>query len=115
MMKNRKRIAIAIGGVVLVGIICVVFLLPKLNFDVSSVAGNPSQVITSEEDMREMLLEYADYGLTYDADTKTFYYDGQLVKKIDDGKHYYHTNSKGAVKISVSRDSDGKITNLNVK
>jgi len=114
MMKNRKRIAIAIGGVVLVGIICAVFLLPKLNFDVSSVAGDSSQTITSENDLRVLLLEYADHGLTYEADTQTFYYDGQLVKKIVDSA-YAHSNSDGTVQVTVSRDSDGKITSLKVK
>lgn len=114
MMINKKRIAMAISGVVLVGILCTVFLLPKLNVNVSSVAGDSSQIITSEEDMRVILLEYADYGLTYEADTKTFYYDKQLVKKLVDSV-YFHTNSEGTVQISVSRDSDGKITDLKVK
>ena len=114
MMTNKKRVIIALSVLIIVGIICGA-LFSSLNFDVLSVAGDPAQIITSQEDLHERLLEYADYGLIYDADTKTFHYEEQLVKKITDEKHYAHANSDGTVQVSVKRDGDGKITSFNVK
>lgn len=111
-MTTRKKITIAVSIVILIGIAGAVYLFPMMN--TSSSLGGSGTKATSEEDMRILLLEYADHGLTYEADTKTFYYDGQLVKKLDDSA-YFHTNADGTVQVSVSRDNAGKIVELTVK
>ena len=108
-MSKKKGIVSIIAFVV---IVCGIFFLSKFSLD-ATIKADPSNSFT-EEDLQELLLTYADYGLTYDEETYSFYYDGQVVKKLVDDD-YFHTNGNGTIQVSILRDSNGDITGIDVK
>jgi len=124
-MTRKKRNTLIIAGVVVIAIVIgAVFILPRINLN-STVGADPSGTATQEagkdfeqqeqENMQETLLVYADYGLTYDAETQKLYYDGQLVKKFVDEGLIQIEQADGTVNIKAIRNSDGTLTGLDVK
>jgi len=109
-MSKKKGIVSIIAFVV---IVCGIFFLSKSNLFDATVAADPSNSFT-EEDFQAQLRSYTDYGLTYDEETFSFYYDGQLVKKLVDDD-YFHTNGNGTIQVSILRDRNGDITGIDVK
>jgi len=124
-MTRKKRNTLIIAGVVVIAIVIgAVFILPRINLN-STVGADPLGIATQEtgkdfeqqeqENMQETLLVYADYGLTYDAETQKLYYDGQLVKKFVDEGLIQIEQADGTVNIKAIRNSDGTLTGLDVK
>lgn len=123
-MTNKKKNTIIIVGVILLAIIIgMICLLPKINFN-STVGALPPEATTREaskdfeqqenENMQESLLVYADYGLTYDAETQKLYYEGQLIKKFTDGKLIYIEQAEGTVNVTAVRDNEGNLIGIKI-
>jgi len=123
-MTSRKRNIIVVIAILVIIVIGAVFILPKKDFN-TAVGAEPSQTITLEdkkdieqqekENMQETLLLYADYGITYDAETQKVYYNGRLVRKFTDGKLIYIEQADGTVEVTAIRDIEGSLTGLEVK
>ena len=124
-MTSRKRnIIIVVIAILVITVIGAVFILPKIDFN-TAVGAEPLQTTTLEdkkdieqqekENMQETLLLYADYGITYDAETQKVYYNGRLVRKFTDGKLIYIEQADGTVEVTAVRDIEGSLTGLEVK
>jgi hypothetical protein len=113
-MTKKKQVLFGLSAGIIIGIVCAILFLPKDIFNFvaqTSMDANGGPYIDEQVRLRE----YAEFGLTYDADTVTFFFDGQVVKKLDDDATYYSNDAIGTANVYVLRDSDGKIIDFNVK
>jgi hypothetical protein len=113
-MTKKKQVAIGLSAAIIIGIIYAILFLPKDFFVFDVTVGTKGDNQQIEIDWQTRLLEYAEFGLTFDDEASSFFYDEQIVRKLIDGATYF-SNGAGTVEMSVLRDSDGKITKLNVQ
>ena len=104
-MTKTKRNAV-ITGIVILGIVGVLFLIPTLFNSANMAVGEAMEI-----EWQIQLLEYAERGLTFDKETTTFFYGEYIVRRLVDGATY-HRDDAGTVEVSVLRDSNGNITDF---
>jgi len=108
-MTKTKRNAV-ITGIVILGIVGVLFLIPTLFNSAHMTVGYGDW----EVDFQERLLEYAEFGLRYDEEISGFFYNEQRVRRFVDTPSLFQYDN-GIVDVTVLRDSDGNIIGLNVQ
>jgi hypothetical protein len=109
-MTKRKRNVI-IAGIVIIGIVGVLFLLPNLF----------AHRVTQQDDggaweltFQERLLEYADFGISFDEEIQGFFYNGQRVRRFVDGSMLFQYDN-GVGEITIRRNSEGEIIEVDVR
>ena len=71
----------------------------------ASVTENISEHSITDE---ERLIEYEEYGITYDESSQSYLYQDSLIKNLRDGDFLY-TNAAGSIKLIIQRDDNGHI------
>jgi len=102
---TRKIRNTIIAGLVMLGLVSVLFLFPTL-FSSSNMA--VGDIEAAEVAFQERLLEYAEFGLFYDEDIGGFFYNEQRVRRLVDAPSLFQYDN-GIVEVTISRDSDGNI------
>lgn len=69
----------------------------------ASVTENISEHSITDE---ERLIEYEEYGITYDESSQSYLYQDSLIKNLRDGDFLY-TNAAGSIKLIIQRDDKG--------
>ena len=77
----------------------------------SSVTENISEHSITDE---ERLIEYEEYGITYDESSQSYLYQDSLIKNLRDGDFLY-TNAAGSIKLIIQRDDNGHIQSIDVE
>ena len=62
----------------------------------------------------ERLIEYEEYGITYDESSQSYLYQDSLIKNLRDGDFLY-TNAAGSIKFIIQRDDNGHIQSIDVE
>lgn len=74
----------------------------------ASVTENISEHSITDE---ERLIEYEEYGITYDESSQSYLYQDSLIKNLRDGDFLY-TNAAGSIKLIIQRDDNGHIQSM---
>lgn len=77
----------------------------------ASVTENISEHSITDE---ERLIEYEEYGITYDESSQSYLYQDSLIKNLRDGDFLY-TNAAGSIKLIIQRDDNGHIQSIDVE
>ena len=77
----------------------------------ASVTENISEHSLTDE---ERLIEYEEYGITYDESSQSYLYQDSLIKNLRDGDFLY-TNAAGSIKLIIQRDDNGHIQSIDVE
>jgi len=107
-MIKTKRNAV-ITGIVILGIVCVLFLIPHLFSSANMAAGEATEAV-----FQERLLEYAELGLHYDEKVSGFFYNEQRVRRLVDVPSLFQYDN-GIVEITITRNSKGEIIGFYIK
>ena len=109
-MTKRKRNAV-ITGIVIVGLAGVLFLILYLFSSASMVVMDDG---ATEVMFQERLLEYAEFGLFFNEEINGFFYNEQRVRRLVDTPSLFQYDN-GIVEITITRNSEGAITDFNVR
>ena len=109
-MTRKKRNTI-ITGIVIIALAGVLFLIPTL-FSYMQVTMGYNESI--EVMFQERLLQYAEFGLFYDEEISGFFYNEQRVRRLVDTPSLFQYDN-GIVEITITRNSEGAITEFNVR
>ena len=60
------------------------------------------------------IIEYEEYGITYDESSQSYLYQDSLIKNLRDGDFLY-TNAAGSIKLIIQRDDNGHIQSIDVE
>ena len=60
------------------------------------------------------IIEYEEYGITYDESSPSYLYQDSLIKNLRDGDFLY-TNAAGSIKLIIQRDDNGHIQSIDVE
>ena len=108
-MTRKKKNAI-IAGIVIVGIVAVLFSIPTLFSSANMTAGGEA----TEVMFQSRLLEYAEFGLFFDDETNAFFYNEQRVRRLVDTPSLFQ-HDDGIVEITITRNSAGEIIEFHAK
>ena len=60
------------------------------------------------------IIEYEEYGITYDESSQSYLYQDSLIKNLRDGDFLY-ANAAGSIKLIIQRDDNGHIQSIDVE
>ena len=109
-MSKTKRNAI-ITGIVIIGLTGVLFLILYLFSSASMVVVDDG---ATEVMFQERLLEYVEFGLFFDEEISGFFYNEQRVRRLVDTPSLFQYDN-GTVEITITRNSEGAITEVTVR